>query len=334
MPKQAALPALFFCALSFGALSASASAQSPYLVVAQKADAKIGIIDVQSGKLVGSVPEGGFTVHEVAVSPDGRLAYAPIYGDAGVGRPGTDGTKMDVIDIAAQKPVGTVDFGRGVRPHMPVFGRDGMLYVTTELDQSISVIDPKSLKIVGAIPTGQKESHMLVLSHDGKRGYTSNVGPGTVSVLDIPGRKTLSIIPVSGGDQRISITSDDKWVFTSDTTQHRLAAINTATSKVEHWIPIEGQGYGTAATHDNKYLLVTIMHGDKMNVVDLSTWKVTRSIDVPNDPEEVIVRPDGKFAYVSCPASHQIAEVDLTTWKVARTFNDGPNSDGIAWAGK
>lgn len=327
MLKYAALAAL-------SAFTASAVAQSPTIVVAEKGEAKIGIINVQSGKLIGSVPEGGFTVHEVAVSPDGRRVFAPIYGDSGVGRPGSDGSKIDVIDIGAQKIVGTIDFGHGVRPHMPVFGRDGMLYVTTELDQSVSIIDPASLKIVGSIPTGQKESHMLVLSHNGKRGYTSNVGAGTVSLLDIPGRKTITVIPVSGGDQRISITPDDKWVFTSDTTQHRVAAINTATNKVEHWIAIDGQGYGTAPTKDGKYLLVTLMHTDKVAVVDLSTWTVVRSIDVPNDPEEVIVRPDGKFAYVSCVASHQVAEVDLATWKVTRTFNDGPSSDGIAWAGK
>jgi YVTN family beta-propeller protein len=82
---------------------------------------------------------------------------------------------------------------------MPIFGpKDGLLYVTTELDQAITLIDPKTLKIVGSIPTGQPESHMLALSHDGRRGYTANVGPGTVSVLDIAARKVLTIIPISG----------------------------------------------------------------------------------------------------------------------------------------
>ena len=61
--------------------------------------------------------------------------------------------------------------------------------MTTELDQTVTIIDPKSLKIIGTIPTGQAESHMLALSNDGLRGYTANVGPGTVSVLDIQGAK-------------------------------------------------------------------------------------------------------------------------------------------------
>ncbi|MGA7257907.1 MAG: hypothetical protein WBX09_14785, partial [Terracidiphilus sp.] len=50
-------------------------AQQPRLLVAQKGEASLGIIDPAAGKLIASVPEGGFTGHEVIASPDGRLAY-------------------------------------------------------------------------------------------------------------------------------------------------------------------------------------------------------------------------------------------------------------------
>ena len=66
-----------------------------------------------------------------------------------------------------------------------------MLYVSTELENSITIIDPKTLKIVGSVPTGQEQSHMFTITGDGHRAYTANVGPGTVSVLDLDARKTL-----------------------------------------------------------------------------------------------------------------------------------------------
>jgi DNA-binding beta-propeller fold protein YncE len=322
-------------ALLVGIVVPCASSQQAHLLVAQKGESSLGIIDPAAGRLVASVPEGGTTGHEVIASPDGRLAYVPIYGNSGVGKPGTNGTKLVVIDIASQKIVGTVDFGHGVRPHMPLFGpKDGLLYVTTELDQTVSLIDPKTLKIVGAIPTGQPESHMLALSRDGKRGYTANVGPGTVSVLDIAARKTLTVIPISKNTQRISITPDDKWVFTADQTKPQLAAIDTATNKIAHWVPLDGIAYGTAPTLDNRYLVVTIPNKNEVAIVDLKTMQVARNVPTPPDPQEVLMRPDGKVAYVSCVGSHQIAEIDLATWKVTRTIQDGNNSDGIAWAGK
>jgi DNA-binding beta-propeller fold protein YncE len=250
-----------------------------------------------------------------------------------VGKPGTDGANLVVIDIAAQKVVGNLDFGHGVRPHMPIFGpKDGLLYVTTELDQSITLIDPATLKIVGYIPTGQPESHMLALSHDGRRGYTANVGPGTVSVLDIPARKTLTIIPISTNTQRISISTDDHWVFTADQTKPQLAVIDTTTNKVANWIPLSGEGYGSAVSPDGRWLLIAIPSKNNVDVIDLKSMKFAQSIPVCTSPQETLVRPDNKAAYVSCSVSDQVAEIDLGTWKVSRLFATGKNTDGLAWA--
>jgi len=313
----------------------AAHAQQARLLVAQKGDRSLAIVDPAAGKVLGSVAEGGITGHEVIASPDGRTAYVPIYGNSGVGKPGTDGTKIVAIDIASQNIVGEVDFDHGVRPHCPLIGpKDGLLYVTTELDKSITIIDPKTLKIVGAIPTGQPESHMLVLSHDGRRGYTANVGPGTVSVLDIAGRKTLKVIPISGNTQRIAISKDDRWVFTADQTKPQIAVVDTKTEQVAKWIPIESDGYGGAVTPDGRWYIVALPDVNKVAVIDIKTMRVAQNIPVGAYPQEVVVRPDGKAAFVSCMHSDQVAEIDLASWKVTRMIATGKDTDGLAWAGQ
>ena len=321
------IAALFFC-------GAAAHAQQSRLLVAEKGAQSLAIIDPASGTVLASVPEGGITGHEVIASADGKLAFVPIYGNSGVGKPGTDGQNIAVIDIAAHKVVGNIAFNHGIRPHCPMIGpRDGQLYVTTELDKTITVIDPKTLKIVGALPTGQPESHMLVLSHDGRRAYTANVGPGTVSVIDIAARKVLKIIPVSANTQRISISPDDKWVFTADQTKPQMAVIDTATSTVAKWIPMEGVGYGSAPTPDGRWLLVALPDQNKVAVIDLKSMQVARTVSVADYPQEVLVRPDGKSAYVSCEKANAVAEIDTATWKVTRTIPTGKYADGLAWAG-
>ncbi len=303
------------------------------LLVANQGDRDLSLIDPAAGQQVATIPEGGITGHEVAASADGRTAYVPMYGNSGVGKPGTDGRNMVVIDLPSRKVTGEVDFGHGVRPHCPKFGpKDGLLYVTTELDQSVTIIDPHTLKIVGSVPTGQAESHMLAISHDGRRGYTANVGPGTVSVLDLEARKTIAVIPISPNTQRISISPDDSMVFTSDQTQPRLAVIDTATNKVKTWVPLPGTGYGTASTRDGRWLLVAVPPAKKVAVVDLSTLKVVRTIDVPRAPQEILVRPDNKVAYVSCNASAKVAAINLSNWTVEKLMDAGKLADGLAWA--
>jgi DNA-binding beta-propeller fold protein YncE len=303
------------------------------LLVIEKGQQSLAIVDPVSGAVIASVREGGITGHEVAASRDGRLAFVPIYGNSGVGQPGTDGSSMVVIDIAKQQVVGSVDFGHGVRPHLPVVGpKDGLVYVTTELDDSVTIFDPKKLKIVGSIPTGQAESHMLALSHDGLRGYTANVGPGTVSVLDIKARKTLAVIPVAKTVQRISISQDDHWVFTSDQTRPQLAVIDTAANQVKTWIALPALGYGSSPTPDGHWLLIALPDASKVAVIDLTSMRVARTVDVPAGPQAVLVRPDGKRAYVSCDGTNQVAEIDLASWKVVRTIGTGKSTDGMSWA--
>ena len=308
-------------------------AQHGRLLVAQKGDRSLAIVDPAAGAVLASVDENGVTGHEVAGSPDGKLAVVPIYGNSGVGAPGTDGQNIVVIDIASQKIVGNIQFDHGVRPHCPVFGpKDGMLYVTTELDRSITIIDPKTWKVVGSIPTGQQQSHMFTISHDGLRGYTANVGPGTVSVLDMKAHTTLTIIPISHNTQRITISNDDRWVFTADQTKPQMAVIDTATNTVKTWVPLSGLGYGAAVTKDGKWLLMPIPAKNVVDVVELATMKVAHTVDVGADPQEVLAGPGGRVAYVSCVGANRVDEIDLATWKVARSIATGKGTDGLGWA--
>jgi YVTN family beta-propeller protein len=302
------------------------------LLVANKGEHTLGIIDPVAGKQIAVIEESGVTGHEVIASPDGRTAYVPIYGDSGVGKPGSDGRTMDVIDIASRKRIATVDFGGAQRPHCPQFGADGRLYVTNELSKTIAVIDPKTNAIVDHIPTDQPESHMVVLSRDGTRAYTSNVHVGTVSAIDLKAKKVLAVIPVSAQAQRIALSVDDRWIFTADQTQPRLAVIDTTTNAVKSWVALPGTAYGTATTPDGRYLLVTILGVNKLAVLDLKSMQITHTIDVPAAPQEVLVRPDGRMAYVSCDASRKVAAIDLSSWKVDKLIDAGAAADGLAWA--
>jgi YVTN family beta-propeller protein len=251
-----------------------------------------------------------------------------------VGMPGTDGRTIDVIDLAGRRVVSTIDLGRPMRPHCAKFGpKDGLLYVSTELADSVTVINPKTQTIVGSIPTGQPESHMLAITHDGRRIYTANVGPGTVSVLDIAASKTLAVIHVAKVVQRISISMDDRYAFTSDQTQPRLAVIDTAANKVKTWVAMPGIGYGTAPTPDGHWLLVCLINVNKLGVINLKTMKVERTLDLEPAPQEVVIRPDGAVAYVSCDRSRKVAVINLRTWEVESYIDAGRSADGLAWVG-
>lgn len=319
------------------ALVACLLAVTPHsrLLVVNQGDKTVSVVDPVALREERVLDEHQTTMHahEAAVGPDHNIVYLPVYGNVGVGAPGLDGTAMLAVDWTRNEIVGRVDFGHGVRPHCAVYEPvRKLLYVTTELDNTITVIDPKGLKIIGTVPTGAVQSHMLAITRDGKRGYTSNVNPGSVSVLDLVNRTTLAVIPISNFSQRIALSGDDRWVFTSDQTNSQLVAIDTKTKAIARRIDLPGNGYGTAATKDGRWLLIPIPSKNLVAVLDIHEMKIARQISVDTSPQELLIRPDQKFAYVAGASSKKVSVIDLRTWEKVASIPVGNYPDGLAWA--
>ncbi len=126
-----------------------------FLVVANKGDHAVGFIDTESGKQVAVVDEGGITGHELIASPDGRTIYVPIYGNSGVGKPGTDGQVMVAIDAATRKITGRLDFGKGVRPHCAQFDAKRVAYVFCDASGKVAAINTSTCKVERLMDAGK-----------------------------------------------------------------------------------------------------------------------------------------------------------------------------------
>jgi DNA-binding beta-propeller fold protein YncE len=318
-------------------LSRSAVDNSPQgtLVVVNQFEHNVSLVELALRRKFASIPVG-VNGHEVAVSPDGRYLYVPIYGNSGVGKPGTDGASIDVINVGKRQVSSSIELGKPLRPHRAAFGPAGLLYVTGELANAIVVVDPATQKIVAEIPTGQPQSHMFVFSPDQKRAYTSNVSAGNISVLDVPGRRLISVIPVAKTIQRIAISPDGKRIFTHDQDSPRLAVVDvsdnqSAIFKVSNWIELPGIAYASEPTPDGKWLLAISAKKHLLMAIDLTTLKVVKSLELPGTPSEILVSPDGGTAFVSCMDSGKVAVVDVSAWQLLDPVVLTPGVDGLAW---
>ena len=99
---------LLLCSLVVGARAQMNSATvRPLLLVVNQGDHTLSLIDPDTRQEVARARPTEDSSHEVAVSPDGRLAYLPIYGNAGVGKPGTDGSTIEVVDLDKRSVINT-----------------------------------------------------------------------------------------------------------------------------------------------------------------------------------------------------------------------------------
>jgi YVTN family beta-propeller protein len=168
---------LLFSVLS-GAQAPAQDTPSPALLVLHKGENAMAIVDPTNGQVVGRVPTGQ-DPHELAVSDDGKLAFASNY--AGPGPRG--GNSISVIDIAARKELHRVDLAPLSRPHGLWFS-NGKLYFTAEGSMAIARYDPASNKIDWLLGLGQERTHMILVSKDQKTIFTSNVSSNTISIIE------------------------------------------------------------------------------------------------------------------------------------------------------
>ena len=303
------------------------------ILVVCKDDQTLDVVDLASGASAGRVRASGFTPHEVAATPDGLRAYLPIYSDAWLGDPGTDGRAIDVVDLVAMRIEDTIPLDGPSRPHLPVVGGDGRLYVGTELDESISIIDPRSRSRIGRLPTGRHQSHMFALSPDATRAYSANVDTGSISIIDVESEALIDVVEVAGEINRISVSPDGATAFCADQDAPRLAAVDLETHRVG-WIGLPSRGFGTAVTPDGRSLVVALRWASQIGVVDLADLALTSVTDVPAHPQAIVIHPDGTHAYSACDAAGEVVELDLRTGALSRVFATGRGPDGLCWAAR
>ncbi len=133
------------------------------------------MVDVANGTMVARMPSGP-DPHEVIASADGKLAYISNYGGGAY-------NTITVADLVAQKTLPVIDLGALHGPHGLVF-TGGKLWFTAEGSKAIGRFDPATQKVDWIMGTGQDRTHMLFVTADLKKIYTSNVSSATVTLME------------------------------------------------------------------------------------------------------------------------------------------------------
>jgi DNA-binding beta-propeller fold protein YncE len=212
---------LFFCP---GAVALDGT-----LLVANRSGGSISFIDLTTGAEMARVPIGPIIPHEVAVSPDGRLALTAEYG------PNSDpGRHVILMDVATATIKGRIDLGPDSRPHTALFlPESGQGVATMQDSDQLALIDLTEMKVVRTYPTGGREGHMVRLSPDGSRAYvTSRGAEGTLSVIFLKEERDPVVIETGPGAEGIAVTPDGGEVWVTNRAVESISVVDTRSLEV------------------------------------------------------------------------------------------------------
>lgn len=333
---------LFILLIISGYTATKCSAQQPsrqYLLALSKADHVLAIVDPATLKVLARVPVGE-DPHEVIASGDGKTAYVTIYGGGSL-------HELNVIDLVAQKPMTNVDT-------KPLFGPHGITYVnnkvwfTAEGSKAIGTYDPATGKLDWSMGTGQDRTHMIYVTADAKKIYTSNISSGTVSILTDsllqPGKNAPpdarprhewvhTVVPTARGSEGFDVSPDGKELWTASSEDGMISIIDLTTNKPAGKIDAKVNGANRLIfTPNGEQVFISSLQTGELTIFNTKTRKEVKRIKLGKGAAGIQMVPDGSRAFVAVSSDNYIAVIDLKTLQVTGRLEVGGTPDGMAWA--
>jgi DNA-binding beta-propeller fold protein YncE len=324
------------CALAVGATrDPNNITGSSGIVMIDKRGNLIRFFDPATLKETGTVDIGG-PPHELAISPDRKVAYVPIYGDGVYGANPHPGHVIAVVDLATRKQTGTIDVSPAIAPHGLRVDDKGTLYAVCDLSRTLLVIDPRARKVEASIDI-EGTGHWLAVLPDGSKAYTANKQDRRfLSVVDLKARKMTGKVPMPNGTQGIGMSLDGSRVVAADFAEPNIRVIDTATDTVIDVVKLDrvsgGGPFRLQYSPDGRRLATTTIGANVLHLFDASNLRGKQLVvPVGRDPFGIAFSQDGKTALVSNHGDGTISVVDVASGTVKSSFTAGTGIETLAY---
>ena len=277
----------------------------------------------------------GAPPHELAISPDRRTAYIPLYGDGVYGNNPHPDHRIVIVDLVTRSVSGTIDVAPNLAPHGLQVDSNGMLYASCDLSRTLLVIDPQTRKIEATIDIGGAGHWSAVLA-DGSKAYIANKDDVPfVSVVDLHTHELVGRVPMPNGTQGITASPDGKRVLAMDFTEPRFYVIDTATDEIVETVEVARNSIGPfrARFSPDGSTLITVNHVDSLvNVYDgRDLLEPQRVHEAGSQTFGIAYAPDGRTALISNHGEGTISVLDLRADRIVKTFAVGTGVETLSY---
>lgn len=264
-------------------------------------------------------------VHELAISPDHRTAFVPIYGDGIHGDNPHPGHLIAKFDLVGRRHIADFSTAPHVAPHSLRWGREGALYCVCENSGVVLRIDPERGSILECITVGSNNAHRIEILPDGSKLYTENEEDPFCSVVNLGSGRRIKDIPTPNGTAGIGLAPDGGTLVYTDGQEASLLVVDTGSDDVVRTIDLTGLKQPAQIARyspDGQYLVVT-SHEEPLGVILTSDLSEQTLVHLGKGPMDMGFHQDGETVLVANHDEGTLAIVDLKTGGVRRTIAAG-----------
>ena len=200
----------------------------------------------------------------------------------------------------------------------------GYIFVSSEKDNSVAVLDGKTYKVIKKIETSDRPRH-LAFNAD-KTKILAACGEGnSIDVIDIAKLEVSEKINDDIEDpEAFDVSPDGKYLYISLEDDGALGVLDLAEKEMIKTIEVGEEPEGVLASPDGKFVYVTSEVANTVHVIDTSTWKVTANIKVGKRPRRFALLASKNELWVTSELDASVSIIDLASNKVKSTIRFEP----------
>ena len=191
------------------------------------------------------------------------------------------------------------------------------LFVSNEKDNTVTVLDADSLKIIATVPVGQRPRG-IVLSRDGKSLFICASDSDEVEEMDLATLQGHAHAATSGADpENFDISRDGKTLYIANENDAMVSFLDIASGKIDRsrcrWASSR-KAWRSARTARS---WSTRPRPPAWRIS--STWRaadVLANVLVDSRPRRATWTPDGKQVWVSAEVGGTVAVIDAATHEI------------------
>jgi len=299
----------------------------PFVVVANQRRGVATLVEAASGRV--SHVELGGNPHEVAVSPDARIAALTIPSERFRGS-----RKVVVLDLATARVVRTIDLGDYRNPHGVAFVSDSVALIGTLAGTSAVYLDVRNGRVLRSVDGLPANPYIVALTATG-RAYVSSPHSSRVTEIDVAAGRISRIFDIPDDPAGIAVAADGKELYAAVWRQSvagGIAVFDLDKGIVTAKLPAT-QPRRITVTADGR--LVVMSDRDHLRIVDRVSREV-RSVVLGQNAggSGVACSPDSARCYVALSQAGEVVEVDVSAARVVRRFAAQEGVDGVAYVAR
>jgi YVTN family beta-propeller protein len=204
------------------------------------------------------------------------------------------------------------------------------VYVPNSESNTVSVIDPKTYKVIKTVPVGVLPQHVTP-SYDLKTLWVLNDEGNSVTPINPATGKFGTPVPVED-PYNMYFTPDGRYAIVVAERLQRLDFRDAHTMKLHHSLAVPCPGVDHMDfTADGRFLIASCEFGGSMIKVNVAKEKVVGTLSLASGgmPQDVKLSPDGRVFYVADMMSNGVWMIDAHTFKKIGFIPTGAGAHGL-----